>query len=55
MSVSYAAILWNKQKKVYDIGVLIFVLSFTVLFFGGHAVLLPNATYATVLSRNLGL
>ncbi|MEM9300439.1 MAG: ferric reductase-like transmembrane domain-containing protein, partial [Bacteroidota bacterium] len=55
MSVSYAAILWNKQKKVYDIGVLIFVLSFTVLFFGGHAVLHPNATFETVLIRNFGL
>ncbi|MGD1961147.1 MAG: Rieske 2Fe-2S domain-containing protein [Fulvivirga sp.] len=55
MSVSYAAILWNKQKKVYDIGVLIFVLSFTVLFFGGHAVLHPNATFETILIRNFGL
>ncbi|MEO1096565.1 MAG: Rieske 2Fe-2S domain-containing protein [Bacteroidota bacterium] len=55
MSVSYAAILWNKQKKVYDIGVLIFVLSFTVLFFAGHAVLHPNATFETILIRNFGL
>ncbi|MEM0941383.1 MAG: Rieske 2Fe-2S domain-containing protein [Bacteroidota bacterium] len=55
MSVSYTSILWNKQKKAYDIGVLIFVLSFTVLFFGGHAVLHPNATFETVLIRNFGL
>ena len=28
MSVSYTSILWNRQKKRYDLGILIFVMSF---------------------------
>ena len=55
MSVSYASILWNKQKKKYDLGILIFVLSFTILFFGGHIVLHPGATFETIFIRNFGL
>lgn len=55
MSVSYASILWNKQKKKYDLGILIFVLSFTILFFGGHVALHPDATFETIFIRNFGL
>ncbi|MEM6523132.1 MAG: Rieske 2Fe-2S domain-containing protein [Bacteroidota bacterium] len=55
MSVSYTSILWNKQKKAYDIGIVICVLSFTTLFFVGHSVLHPNATFETILIRNFGL
>ena len=55
MSVSYTSILWNKQKKKYDLGILIFVLSFTILFFGGHVILHPSATFETIFIRNFGL
>jgi DMSO/TMAO reductase YedYZ heme-binding membrane subunit/nitrite reductase/ring-hydroxylating ferredoxin subunit len=55
MSVSYASILWNKQKKKYDMGILIFVLAFTILFFAGHVVLHPAATFETIFIRNFGL
>ena len=55
MSVSYTSILWNKQKKKYDLRILVFILSFTILFFGGHSVLHPNATFQTVFIRNFGL
>jgi DMSO/TMAO reductase YedYZ heme-binding membrane subunit/nitrite reductase/ring-hydroxylating ferredoxin subunit len=55
MSVTYASILWNKQKKKYDLGILIFVLSFTILFFVGHVVLHPVATFETIFIRNFGL
>lgn len=55
MSVSYTSILWNKQKKRYDMGILIFVLAFTVLFFVGHVVLHPAATFETIFIRNFGL
>ena len=55
MSVSYTSILWNRQKKAYDLGILVFVLVFSVLFFVGHAVLHPNATFETIFIRNFGL
>lgn len=55
MSVSYTSVLWNKQKKSYDLGILISVLAFSVIFFVGHAVLHPNATFETILIRNFGL
>lgn len=55
MSVSYASVLWNKQKKKYDSGILIFVLSFSVLFFVGHVILHPSATFETIFIRNFGL
>ena len=55
MSVAYTSILWNKQKKKYDLGILIFVLSFTILFFAGHVVLHPSATFETIFIRNFGL
>lgn len=55
MSVSYTSILWNKQKKTYDIGIALFVLTFTILFFAGHAIVHPDATFETVFIRNFGL
>ncbi len=55
MSVSYTSILWNKQKKTYDIGIIIGVLSFTLIFFIGHTVLHPDATFETIFIRNFGL
>ena len=55
MSVSYTSILWNRQKKAYDLGILAFVLTFSILFFAGHAVLHPNATFETIFIRNFGL
>ncbi len=55
MSVSYTSILWNKQKKIYDLGILLFVLGFSVLFSVGHALLHPNAAFETVFIRNFGL
>lgn len=55
MSVSYTSVLWNKQKKSYDIGIVIGVLAFTVIFFVGHVVLHPDATFETILIRNFGL
>jgi len=55
MSVSYTSVLWNKQKKIYDLGILIVVLSFTALFFAGHVIIHPDATFETIFIRNFGL
>jgi sulfoxide reductase heme-binding subunit YedZ len=54
MSVKYAAISWNRQKKIYDlligVGVLIYVALFIVL----GVFLQPNATAETLLIRGFG-
>ncbi len=54
MSVSYTSILWNKQKKRYDLAMGVLVLTFLVLFFVLHLVLHPTATFETVFIRAFG-
>ncbi len=54
MSVSYTSILWNKQKKRYDAGIAVFVLSFLVLFFVLHSLWHPTATFETIFIRAFG-
>jgi len=54
MSEKYAAIGWNRQKKIYD-GVLFSgVALYLVLFTGLGAILQPNATLETLLIRGFG-
>ncbi len=55
MSVSYTSILWNKQKKIYDRGIVIFIVSFLVLFSGTSIILYPEVTFETLLIRSFGL
>ncbi|MEM7298529.1 MAG: Rieske 2Fe-2S domain-containing protein [Bacteroidota bacterium] len=54
MSVSYTSILWNKNKKQYDIAILItivgFIASFTILNMLVH----PEVTFETNLIRSFG-
>jgi sulfoxide reductase heme-binding subunit YedZ len=51
MSVSYQAVLWNKQKKIYDrilwLGILLTMLSFAVFEFVFH----PTITIETLIIR----
>ena len=54
MSVSYTSILWNKNKVRYDVGILIFVLSFLALFVVLHAFWHPNVTMETIIIRGFG-
>lgn len=54
MSVSYTSILWNKQKKRYDRGIVIGALSFLILFFALTAMFRPNAIFQTTLIRAFG-
>lgn len=55
MSVSYASILWNKQKKRYDVALLIFVISFLTLFSGLNIIVNPEITFETLFIRAFGL
>ena len=54
MSVSYTSILWNKNKKRYDlaivIGVVLFIATFTLL----NLTLNPQVTFETNLIRSFG-
>lgn len=54
MSVSYTSILWNKNKKLYDltilVSVVVFIASFTILNMVTH----PEVTFETNLIRSFG-
>jgi len=54
MSVSYTSILWNKNKKRYDIAMLIGVVSFIALFTLLNLTLNPEVTFETNLIRSFG-
>lgn len=54
MSVRYAAIGWNRQKKVYDLTLAAGVLLYLALFVGAGALFHPHATLETLLIRGFG-
>src|SRR5262250_456591 len=54
MSVQYAAISWNRQKKAYDITVVSLLALYLLLFVGISALLNPTATAETLLIRAFG-
>lgn len=54
MSLSYQAVSWNRQKKIYDAVLLSGVALYLALFLGLGFVLHPNATAETLLIRGFG-
>ncbi|MEO8658174.1 MAG: Rieske 2Fe-2S domain-containing protein [Bryobacteraceae bacterium] len=54
MSVQYKAILWNPQKRVYDLTLAAGVFLYLALFIGAGALIHPNAPVETLLIRGLG-
>src|SRR5262245_33097203 len=54
MSVQYQAVLWNRQKRIYDCVVGGGLLLYLVAFCGVGALVHPNATVETLLIRGLG-
>jgi len=54
MSEKYAAISWNRQKKIYDGVLWSGVTVYLLLFIGLGAILQPNATIETLLIRSFG-
>jgi methionine sulfoxide reductase heme-binding subunit len=54
MSVNYAPILWNRQKKIYDYVILGGILSYLSLFIGLHSIFHPNITAETLIIRAFG-
>lgn len=51
MSVNYAGILWNRQKKIYDWIIVAFVLSYLALYIGLTTVFVPEITAETMIIR----
>jgi len=54
MAVSYRAVQWNRQKKIYDAILLGGVAAYLALFVGLGFALHPEATIETLLIRSLG-
>lgn len=54
MSVRYQAVLWNRQKRIYDSIATGGVLLYLGVFCGVGALVHPNATIETLLIRGLG-
>ena len=53
MSVQYAAVSWNRQKKIYDATLVLLFVLYICLFVGLGAWRNPNATAETLLIRAL--
>ncbi len=54
MSAGYQAVLWNRQKKRYDLTILAGILLYVGLFIGLGSVLRPQATAETLIIRAFG-
>jgi nitrite reductase/ring-hydroxylating ferredoxin subunit/DMSO/TMAO reductase YedYZ heme-binding membrane subunit len=54
MSASYQAILWNRYKKVYDLVLLGFVVTYLALFISITLVVNPEVTQETLIVRAFG-
>ena len=54
MSVQYGAISWNRQKKIYDLVLVSFLVLYLAIFVGVGTWWNPNATAETLLIRAFG-
>ncbi len=54
MSEKYAAISWNRQKKIYDAILIAAVLAYIGAFIGIGNIIAPNATIETLIIRGFG-
>jgi cytochrome bd-type quinol oxidase subunit 2 len=54
MSAGFKAILWNRQKKWYDIIFVSVILLYMLAFFSINTVLYPTITVETMLIRSFG-
>ncbi len=54
MSLSYQAVLWNRQKKIYDWLILSGVVLYLLVFIGGGGLARPQVTIDTLVIRGFG-
>jgi len=55
MSVTYRGIHWNRQKRIYDIGIALVLAVIVGGYIGGSVVLRPNITPETLILRGTAL
>ena len=55
MGAGYTTVLWNANKKRYDLGILIFCVGFLILFSIIHIAFRPNVTIETMIIRAFGM
>lgn len=54
MSVQYAPVLWNRQKKMYDRIMFGLIFFYLVLFIGAQIIFFPEITAETLIIRATG-
>jgi len=54
MSVAYTSILWNKNKKKYDLAIAILIVAFIATFTISNLIIHPEVTFETNLIRSFG-
>lgn len=54
MSVGYRSVLWNKQKKQYDIVMLFGIIMYLMIFVVSNLLIYPNITVETLIIRATG-
>ncbi len=54
MSASYQAILWNRNKKIYDRVLIGFVVVYLTTFISGNLIVHPEITQETLIIRSFG-
>ncbi|MEM6639051.1 MAG: ferric reductase-like transmembrane domain-containing protein [Pseudomonadota bacterium] len=55
MSHQYQAVVWNRQKRIYDLTLLVGLLVFFGVWIGGHLAMRPNVTAEAMLIRGLAV
>jgi nitrite reductase/ring-hydroxylating ferredoxin subunit/DMSO/TMAO reductase YedYZ heme-binding membrane subunit len=55
MATGYKAVLWNRQKKQYDLVMLVGIVLFLIVFIGSHFILQPEVTIETLIIRSTGI
>jgi sulfoxide reductase heme-binding subunit YedZ len=54
MSQAYQAVLWNRQKRIYDLLIVSGILAYLALFIGIGALIRPQATIEALIIRGFG-
>src|SRR5688572_26769563 len=54
MSASYQAVLWNRQKKIYDRFIALFLVLYLALFISVTSITNPEVTQETLIIRSTG-
>ena len=54
MSASYQSILWNRQKRLYDLALVAFIVLYATTFVTANLIIFPEVTQETLIIRTSG-